>query len=181
MLKPSSFLPIFLLLLLAVPQALAQPKLPFYDWGVGPCEYCLYGEWTVTKTTPLFRQMGSQSKVAYVAKGKEKLTAITGVVVTTRAGLGKALEATILQKYHRAAGTYSDVKIHPGETFYILTYRGEGLYTVWFKGQLVEASLDLRSLLTIRKPRSVWWVKIRNKKGQTGWTQMVRNFTGPRD
>lgn len=160
----------------------AQPRLPFYDWGAGPCEYCLYGEWTVVKQTPVFHRRDSRrSSTAFTAKKNEKLTALTGVVITTRAGLGKALEATVLRRYDKATDTYSDVIIKRSESFHILTYHGEGVYTVWFKRQLLEASLDQRQFFTISKPRFVWWVKVKNNKGQVGWTRMVRDFRGPRE
>lgn len=169
------------LLILGCKQSIAQPALPYYDWDAGPCEYCLYGDWTATKNTLLFRRMSFRSSVAFVASEKEKVTAVTGVVITTQSGIGKALEGTFLRKHNKATDTYSDVKIGRGEMFHILTYHGEGVYTVWFRGQLLEASMDLRELLTIRKPTFVWWVKIRNKKGQIGWTRMTRNFNGPHE
>jgi hypothetical protein len=163
-------------------QTHAQPALPFYDWEAGPCEYCLYGEWTAVKQTPLFHRMDSRrSSIAFTAKKNEKLTAVTGVVITTQAGLGRALKATVLRRYDKATDTYSDVKIKSNETFHILTYHGEGVYTVWFKRQLLEASLDQREFLTLSKPRFTWWVKIKNNKGQIGWTRQVRNFNGPHE
>lgn len=181
MTKGNIFLLTLLLLILGCKQSNAQPTLPYYDWGAGPCEYCLYGDWTATKNTPLFRRMSVRSSVAFVVDDKEKVTAVTGVVITTQSGIGKALETTVLRKHNKPTDTYSDVKINRGDMFHVLTYHGEGLYTVWFGGQILQASMDLRELLTIRKPTFVWWVKIRNKKGQVGWTRMTRNFRGPRE
>lgn len=170
-----------ILLAIGVEQAFAQPKMPFLDWGAGPCEYCLYGDWTTKKDTPIFHRMNSRSGVAFIATKNEKLRAITGVVITTQAGFGRALKPTILRKYDKTNDTYSDVTIARGETFHILTYHGEGVYTVWFKGQLLEASMDSREMQTISRPRFVWWVKLRNTDGQIGWTRMARNFNGPHE
>lgn len=162
-------------------QAFAQPKLPFYDWGAEPCEYCLYGQWTAKTDVTIYASRGNRSKVAFLAKRGEKLTAVTGVVITTQAGFGTVLEPTTMGKYDKATDTTAWVNVDRNEDFRILTYHGEGNYTVWRKGQLLEAGLEGRELKILRPPKFIWWVKIKNKKGQIGWTRMVQSFEGPHE
>lgn len=170
-----------LLLFLGSTQSNAQPKLPYFDWGAGPCEYCLYGDWTATKDTRLYKRRSESSNVVFAVKPQEKLTAITGVVITTKAGEGKALKNTFLRRYNKRTDTYSDVKIKRNERFYFLNYQGENIYAVWFKGQILEADLYNQHLLKLNDPKFVWWVKIKNGKGQIGWTREIRNFEGPHE
>ena len=51
-----------------------------------------------------------------------------------------------------------NVAIKKGERFLILTYLGEGIYKVWYKGQLLQTHLDSPQFKTISDPKSVWCV-----------------------
>jgi hypothetical protein len=101
-------------------------------------------------------------------KKRERVTGITGVVITTKAGQVKALKSFT---------TSSGVKIKANDIFYLLTYQGEGFYLIWYKGKKFEAeAYDKDDMKVLNAPVAVWWVKIRNRRGQVGWTRLPENF-----
>ena len=63
-----------------------------------------------------------------------------------------------------------------GEQFLLLTYLGEGFYKVWYKGQILQSSMEDSQFKKLSEPKSIWWVKIKNRKGQIGWTKLTENF-----
>lgn len=150
--------------------SLAQtPKLPYKDVGACPFECCQYRQWTAKKDTIIYKEMRDGSPVAFKIKRREKVTGLTGVVITTKAGQVKALKnfTTFEEK----------MPIRAGDILYTLTYRGEGFYLIWYKGkQFDDEVFDEAKLKILSQPVSVWWVKIKNRKGQTGWTRMSENF-----
>ena len=90
---------------------------------------------------------GTSPTVFTVQKG-DNITALTGVVVTTSPGQVRFREPADLPWWEfevvnvggqtvrrpKASGV---VHVEPGETLYLLTYRGEGRTKAWFKGRLV--------------------------------------------
>jgi len=81
--------------------------------------------------------------------------------------------------------------VKAGDIVYLLTPRGESQYVGWYNGELVE--LDLwkfdRGLANQPSPcgsdcdgaifdrgESQWWVRIRNSKGQIGWTDRTQDL-----
>ena len=143
------------------------PRVPYVDKGACPFECCTYREWSVDKPTIAHRDMRDASPVSFrLAKG-EKITGLTGTVITTRAGIVRVLKKTTLGK----------VKLNRGENIFLLTYLGEGFSKIWFKGRIFEEEVtDEKAFKLIRQPISVWWVKVRNRLGQTGWSRQPDNF-----
>jgi hypothetical protein len=45
-----------------------------------------------------------------------------------------------------------------------------------YKGVLLTVSMYNDELLKLSSPESIWWVKIKNKRGQVGWTKLNENF-----
>ena len=147
----------------------AQPKMPYRDAGACPFECCTYRDWTANKATVLRTQMNEGSSIAFRVKKGEKVRGVTGVVITARAGVVRALKNT-------AVGD-NNTRVKTGELLYLLTYTGEGFYDTWFKGKVFSYSFyDNKSLKLVSEPTSVWWVKIRNSKGKVGWTKLPDNF-----
>ncbi|HEV7644948.1 MAG TPA: hypothetical protein VGO50_13470 [Pyrinomonadaceae bacterium] len=150
-------------------QVSAQPKMPYRDAGACPFECCTYREWVANKATVLRTKMSEGSSIAFKVKKGEKVRGVTGVVITTQAGVVKALENTVIGE--------SKIRLKAGELIYLLTYTGEGFYETWVKGKIFSDSFyDNTALKLVSEPKSVWWVKIRNRKGQIGWTKLPENF-----
>ncbi len=145
------------------------PKMPFTDVGACPFECCTYREWTVKRETVIYKEMRGGSPIAYRVKKSDKVMGLTGVVITTRAGRVKALKDFTF--------AHTKVRVKAGDIFYTLTYRGEGFFLIWYKGKKFESEVSEESKMKfLVEPASIWWVKIRNRKGQIGWTMKVENF-----
>ncbi len=165
------------ILLLNILPSLAQNlKMPFRDVGACPFECCTYREWRATKDTVLLKNMSGGSTAVFKVRKGEKVEGVTGVVITTEAGIGIAAQNTNLEYYDKKRNEVVNVGIKKGERFLILTYLGEGNYKVWYKGRMLQGNLDYPHLKKISEPKSVWWVKIKNSKGQIGWTKLTDNF-----
>ncbi len=144
----------------------AGPKLPYEDWGACPFECCTYRDWSVTKDTPIRADRLATSPVVFTAKAGEWVTGTTGVVITTVPGRGEIRSPMPLGNRPAAVGDIVEY----------LTYQGEGTYRAWFKGQLLDSVEGYEPIVMTVEPVWTWWVKIRNSKGQIGWTDETGNF-----
>ena len=94
---------------------------------------------------------------------------VTGVVITTQPGQARALKAAVI----------GGLRVRAGEIVYLLTNLGEGSSKVWCKGKLGEAEVyDITLFKILKEPQAVWWVKVKNSKGQIGWTDQTKHFNG---
>lgn len=176
--KKNLFLIGFAILVVLSSPAFAQQKLnlPFRDVGACPFECCTYREWTVNKNTVLLKNMADNSPVYFRARRGEKVQGLTGIVITTKPGIREAARNTNIEYYDQKRSELRSISIKKGERFFVLTYLGEGVYKVWYKEKMYETHLDPPQFKKINDPLSVWWVKIKNRKGQIGWTKLVENF-----
>lgn len=143
------------------------PRMPFVDKGACPFECCSYREWTVEKPTVVRTAMRDGSPIAFRLKNGEKVSGVTGTVITTRAGIVRVLKNT----------TLDNVKLRRGDNLYLLTYLGEGFSKIWYKGRIFQGDpYDQTLYKQIRLPIDVWWVKVKNRRGQTGWSRQPDNF-----
>ena len=145
----------------------AGPPSRYVDRGACPFECCTYREWTVDKPTALRRSMSDSSPIFVRLRKGEKVRGMTGVVITTAPGIVQAVKQT----------TVGNMRVNPGDRVYVLTNLGEGFAKVWFKGRVVEGEpYDETFFKPIRKTKSVWWVKIRDRRGRIGWSREPENF-----
>jgi hypothetical protein len=151
-------------------------SLPFRDVGACPFECCTYREWKANKPTVLLKNMSGNSPAVFKVKKGETVQAVDGMVITTKAGIGRALSDTTLDFDDWKKNTTRKVSIKKGERVLILTPIGEGFYKVWYKGLILQAQMDSSQFKTIIEPKYVWWVKVKNRKGQSGWTNLDENF-----
>ena len=147
--------------------AQSLPKLPFSDRGACPFECCTYRTWVARRSLPLRREMRQTSPIVFRIKRGESVEGLTGVVITAKAGVVEVLRDT----------KFGSLNLRRGSRLYTLTYLGEGFYKVWYRGKFYEEDvLGNRDFKIVSEPKSVWWVKIKNKKGRTGWTDMSDSF-----
>jgi hypothetical protein len=161
------------------------PPVPFEDAGACPGEGCVYREWTAKAVVNVRTERRPNARIGFTLRGNEKVTAITGVVVTLKAGRVEFREPKDVSS---ASGP---VHFEPGDTLYLLTYEGEGFTKAWFKGKLY-VSLDAADFYNgvcdfrpsrcigkiVEKSRTEWWVQIRNRLGAVGWTNEPEKFNG---
>jgi hypothetical protein len=161
------------------------PPRNYEDQGACPFECCTYREWSVEADTVLYRSRSERSRAAFRVKKGERVTGLTGVVVTLEPGRAVATgDVTIRGVDGR------EVKVKKGDVLYLLHPIGEGFFKAWFRGKLYEVQPEsvaehaarpqsvarLPYLRLSNAPRAVWWMKVRNKSGQVGWTKQNEHF-----
>jgi hypothetical protein len=156
--------------------------MPFEDIGACPFEGCVYREWIANAAVDVRQDRRIDSPVVFsLAKG-DRVSAITGVVVTLKPG------RAVFRKPADLWTTSGPLHIEPGETLYLLTYHGEGSMTAWFRGRLydqVDGSEFTNGMCgpnvvcngtIVERAQSVWWIRLRGPKGIRGWTNEPAKF-----
>ena len=164
-----------------------RPPLPFEDVGACPFECCVYREWITNKKTAIYKNRSNNSPVVFTLSPREKVQAVTGVVITTKAGEIRIKKTITIQAYSGDGTNKSRaIRANPGDIVYLLTSEGEGSYKAWFKGQeIIISAIDVmeanepgsaRYGSNIPRTTSTWWIQIKNRQGKTGWTTQAANF-----
>lgn len=171
-----------------VAYAQTRPPLPYEDAGACPFECCTYREWIANKSTPIHRTRNNNSPVVFTAAPRERVQGVTGVVITTKAGELRISRAITIQDYSGSQGTNASrpIQARRGDIVYLLTPLGEGSYKAWFKGKFIIINVidvmeenqrgSAGSGVNIPRTSYTWWMQIRNRRGQTGWTNQAANF-----
>jgi len=160
-----------------------KPPTPYLDRGACPFECCTYRRWTVEAGTVLYNQRSTNSGVAFRVQKGVQVTGLTGIVITRKPG-------KVLVKKARTIGLERKIRVGPGDILYTLHYQGEGNYKLWFRGKIYEEEMPTSPYLVtnvpieqreeylqvIAEPDSIWWVQVKNARGQTGWTKQHRHF-----
>ena len=163
------------------------PTVPFEDAGACPFELCTYGDWTARRAVVVRRERRRASPIVFRVSPGEKVTAITGVVVTLEAGRVR------FRVRHEMDSRSGRLVVMPGQILYLLTYQGEGFTKAWFDGRLYD-ELDGTEFFDaaceddpgrcagriIAQPRREWWAQLRNAAGRVGWTDQAETFSQPR-
>jgi hypothetical protein len=153
---------------------MALPKLPFYDWGACPYETCGYREWTVHRAVTVYdTYKEGRRAVAHLAAG-DKVTGVTGVVITSKPGV------------IRMDRDLPDQDLHRGDTILTYAFRGEGFSAVWFKGRYY-SEFDISftkwpdgsgcgnghcAATYVDLGKKSWWAQVKPASGVTGWVDM---------
>lgn len=163
-----------------------RPPRMYADFGACPFECCTYRRWGVRADTVLYRERSTRSPVAGRARKGEHVTGLTGVVITVEPGVVRVKKEMTLGTDGRG------VKARPGDVIYLLHYQGEGIYKFWLRGRIyddemptqprmhqsAENEAKAREIIEfVSEPETVWWVKVRNRRGQVGWTRQNEHFT----
>ena len=149
----------------------AGPPSHYEDWGACPFECCTYRSWTVLLPTAIYKQRVETSPVAFRAVKGERVTGVTGLVITTKAGKAVVEKVTTLGEQRQK------VTVKRGDALYLLHYEGEGFYKIWFGGRIYSAQLDDGDAIRkVSEPQTVWWVKVKNRRGQVGWSKQTKHF-----
>lgn len=150
-----------------VAAAQKRPPIPYSDLGACPFECCTYRQWTVEKPTTVRTSMRKGSPIAFHLRRGEKVRGVTGVVITSNPGIARAVKPIDL----------GDIKLASGDRIFLYTNEGEGYVKAWYRGRFFGAeALDPGQFEIERQPKSVWWVKLRNSRGQIGWSREPENF-----
>lgn len=150
------------------------PALPFFDWKACPGEGCNYGPWTAQKRIAVYDTWRPARKtIAQLAVG-QSVTAVSGVVITTKPGL------------IRLDRDLPEQQLSRGDTILTYTYHGEGFSAVWFKGAFY-SEFDISfakwpdgagcgsqhcAATYVDLGKKEWWAQIKLKSGAVGWVNM---------
>jgi hypothetical protein len=167
-------------------RALAGPPVPFEDRGACPFEGCVYREWTANQPVVVLAERRHGAPSAFQLQAKDKVTALTGVVLTVKPGRVQFPKPIDLDAY-----TDGVIHIEPGETLYLLTSHGEGEFMAWFKRKqylhldgvafsngVCEVYPERCTGKIIERATTEWWVQVRNRLGKVGWTSETEKFDG---
>ena len=103
-----------------------MPPVSFEDVGACPFEGCVYREWVANRPVDVRIERRTTAPIMFHVKAGEKVTALTGVVVTLKAGRVQFREPQDLSTSN------GQIHIMPRQTLYLLTYQGEGYTKAWF-------------------------------------------------
>ena len=170
------------LVLSACGKTQSGPPIPFDEEGACPFQCCTYREWSVDWATDIHTDRKDDSPVAFHAALNDTVTALTGVVTTTKVGRATARrQVTVGSKRTTVAA---------GAPIYLLRHLPNGDWEIWVNGvtdeQYIPAgpayctgdkqSSDECAIAVVEQPETVWWAKIRDALGREGWTREVDHF-----
>ena len=159
------------------------PPVPYEDVGACPFEGCVYRDWVGNDLVDIRAERSTASSIAFSVAPGETVTALGGVVITTRPG---RVEFDMPYDVDAAGGR---IHIEPGQPLYLLTSQGEGFMKAWFNGRVYEG-VDTATFSNggcaggprpcvgrlVERWQFEWWVQIRNSAGRVGWTREPEKF-----
>lgn len=156
------------------------PPMPFDEEGACPFLCCTYREWTVDWDTDVHADRQDDSPVAFHAALGDTVTALTGVVTTTKVGRAMARRPVMVGSKRTAVAA--------GEPIYLLRNVGSD-WKIWVNGVTDEQyipnqgyctgekqSSDECALTVVEQPQIVWWAKVQDARGREGWTREIDHF-----
>ena len=140
-----------------------KPKIPYVESGACPFECCQYGTWTAESPLVVYKKEVNDSAIVFRIKPRESFTAINGNVHITKPGY------VVLNKSYDG--------FTKGDKVYLLTYRGEGAYDLWYKGKMLDLNVlnldEFWANVTEKdSPLYTWAVLIRRGDGKQGWLRL---------
>jgi hypothetical protein len=163
----------------AVPPAdvvMAGLPVPFESEGACPFECCVYRTWSVERPTDVRTARDTGAPTLFTVQPGDTVEALTGVVVVSTPGRARAARDVQVE----GLGA-----VRSGEEVAVLHPLGEGFWLVWREGRKGSAQVGPKSprpgpwdpeLNPIARPEFAWWVRVRDGRGRTGWTEQPGNF-----
>lgn len=155
-------------------------RRPYIDRGACEGEACSYGFWKPLHVTTLYARPDERSRKVGEVRPGPCVEALTGEVHVIPGSL-------LVTKAHES--------YKPGDVLGVYTYHGEDTYKIRYRGRWGTENLSYSTAVNAtakscelepycwgvfkKKPKSVWWVKIRNTDGRIGWTYHAGNFEHP--
>ena len=137
--------------------------------GACPFECCTYGNWVADTVIPMYTAPRGTGQPSFrLAKGDPIKTEF-GAVYVTSIGLIVVDDTLTL-------GPADAVRLAPGDTLVLLDPIGEGYWTAWRRGEIIEQVPPFfeswwrprQSGRMIGRPAREWWVR-GSSRGRTGW------------
>ena len=159
------------------------PPAPWIAKDACPGEGCTLGSWAACTAIIARTEKRATAPIAFRLRRGDPITALSGdvhvnipgIVTFADTGTFSGLNAVAAQSEPRR------IRFTPADTLYLLNYLGEGFLVWWLHGRPDTGQIFWRSRISpgyadpiarahlIRETRQVWWVKVRNARGQAGW------------
>jgi len=155
---------------------ISPPNLPYVKSPSCPFEGCQYGKWKLRKPLKLYSAPDINSVAVADLKVNEKIDALSGQVITSHYGI-----VNVVKKTKISSNDNEVFLLKPGDVLYEMSYLGEGICSVFYKGKIIEiprgwdpdkvGHIDQDSWgQLVQKRRSDWWVKVFVPKTKmNGW------------
>lgn len=160
--------------------AQGPPPEPYVQRDVCPFECCTYRTWTATDTIAMLRAEGGSDTLLLLPPGA-LFQAVTGNVHLRQVGIVLLRTPFTVPE----EDSLPALSLAAGDTAWVLSYLGEGWYSVWIEGTIraLPAFWDDRREYPrpmdrpgrlVREPDPVWWVRVTMGPGREGWIRMDR-------
>lgn len=177
-------------LLISVAPAGAGPTLPFTLRNVFEGECSTYGKkWVARQPVSLRADPSGSAPVTRELAAGESFLAVTGNVVTLKAGVVRVTERTEFRSLTGVEKPGSVETAKKGDRLYLLRFNGETGFDVWFKGKVIRdvapfwevnfpgggymGAEGKQTAIAESLPETRWYVRVKDAKGQTGWIDMT--------
>ncbi|MBL0446165.1 hypothetical protein ACEUAK_09560 [Aeromonas veronii] len=153
-----------------------KPQVPYYDWGRCPFEGYTYQQWTTKQEVVARAEPSLAANILFKVPHGQHVEGLTGVVIVEQPGIVKVLKPVTLGYNDKSEGPL--LKLKAGEQLYTLASLGEGAMQFWYKGKTYTLDYDYErnQIKYVATPKSLWWVKIRDRQGREGWVAEAKNF-----
>lgn len=160
------------------------PRMPWLLQGVCGDGGCRFGQWTACSTVVATRDKWRGSAESFTLHRGEEFTALTGDVHVEQPGVIGFRNAftTPIEKEDATGPVVTIYHFTPADTLYPLVRIGERQMVWWFRGAAdtggefwrpdpaVYRPDALRASMLMRSPTSTSWIRLRNARGQEGWS-----------
>jgi len=155
------------------------PPTPWIASGECPGEGCTLGAWSACTTVVVRKEKRPDAAPAFALHRGDRVTALRGDVHVDVPGI-VIFSDTITYEPKPWAPSPDTVRFGPADTLYLLNYLGEGYLVWWFRGRADTGQAFWptragpsrhpgRRAVLLRRTSEVWWVRVRNARGEEGW------------
>jgi hypothetical protein len=160
----------------APPPTVAQPAppsgvvFPHEERGACPFACCPAGRWIARSPLTVRRARAVDAPPAFTLDAGEAVEGVDGVLVTLRPGRARALTGVEL----------GGVRVGKDEEVLVLGHSGAGALRLVAHGRVVVTgpAPGAARFRLLAEPRTVSWVQVRNRQGETGWSNEPERFDG---
>ncbi len=152
-----------------------QPPIPYVDLGGYPYAGVQYGcEWVLRNQAEIRQNYTTESPVVFRVFKGEKVQGLTGVLITKTLGVAIAQRSGVIQGWEN--GAEKSCPVSKGSQVFVLHDIGKGQVRIWINGKVFDAFLSDDLFPEISEAKWEWWVQVRNKAGQSGWSNETDKF-----
>jgi hypothetical protein len=140
----------------------------------------IFGRWTACKQYEVRAADHAGAPIAFTLQRREPFTALAGNLRVSEPGM------VVFRDTLRVDDGRGGRVLTPADTVYPLYDETEGYGTWYLHGRKEESMLFFHEteevsgdsrVAVVRKPRTEWWVRVRNRQGREGWLHLGDAYT----